>query len=103
MDGHVCTVAAGGPALVDVNESSPRHPALAPTANATTAKKEGIAQRLASGEAPWDMLSLKAAIHSAVPGVSSFPFVDSNGSLLAVQNAEHSPASPLGSLNASRA
>lgn len=32
------------------------------------AKKESVTTRLAAGEAPWDMLSLKAAIHAAVPG-----------------------------------
>ena len=34
----------------------------------STSKKESITARLAAGEAPWDMLSLKAAIHSASPG-----------------------------------
>ncbi len=34
----------------------------------SAAKKESIATRLAAGEPPWDMLSLKAAIHAALPG-----------------------------------
>lgn len=44
---------------------------LASAAPKSTAKKDNMNARLAAGEPPWDMLSLKAAIHHAVPGMSS--------------------------------
>ncbi len=39
----------------------------------SAAKKESITARLSAGEPPWDMLSLKAAIHAALPGRHPLP------------------------------
>jgi hypothetical protein len=49
------------------NEAPPA-PLSALRGGGGSAKKESITARLAQGEAPWDMLSLKAAIHAAAPG-----------------------------------
>ncbi|KAK9787995.1 hypothetical protein WJX73_009513 [Symbiochloris irregularis] len=38
------------------------------SSGATASKKEALTAKLASGEAPWDMISLRAAINSAQPG-----------------------------------
>lgn len=38
------------------------------TSGTTASKKEALTAKLASGEAPWDMISLRAAINSAQPG-----------------------------------
>ena len=40
-----------------------------PTGTRTRSKQESVNARLAAGEAPWDMISLKAAIQAARPGV----------------------------------
>lgn len=42
----------------------------------SAAKKESITARLSAGEPPWDMLSLKAAIHAALPGRHPLPTKD---------------------------
>lgn len=46
------------------------HAAAGSVLSKSAAKKESVTARLSAGEAPWDMLSLKAAIHAALPGVS---------------------------------
>ncbi|BDA50649.1 probable pentatricopeptide repeat-containing protein At3g61520, mitochondrial at N-terminal half [Coccomyxa sp. Obi] len=57
-----------GALATTVGGQSPRVGTAAAGMSKSAAKKESIATRLAAGEPPWDMLSLKAAIHAALPG-----------------------------------
>ena len=51
------------------NNSAPQQDvSLDSNAGSTASRKEVLNAKLASGEAPWDMISLRAAINSATPG-----------------------------------
>ena len=63
---HAVTPAGAAPAAAQQLRDPGAAPA--PAAGRAGSKKESITARLAQGEAPWDMLSLKAAIHAAMPG-----------------------------------
>lgn len=58
----------GGLALGPAGQPYPNPTIIAEERRGSPARKGAAAARLAAGEAPWDMLSLKAAIVSARPG-----------------------------------